>query len=130
MGRLLQRKHQHEASVGMAITTAPVPALSLRERMICAAATGMVCWSTFYPLDAVRNRMYHAATAATATTNDSATANATTTSRSTNSIVETIGIMRKERSFYRGFGITLLRAGPVAAVVLPVYDLTLEWLSS
>jgi hypothetical protein len=38
--------------------------------------------------------------------------------------------MHSERAFYRGFSISILRAGPVAASVLPVYDLTLEWLSS
>ena len=30
--------------------------------------------------------------------------------------------------FYRGLGWTLLRAAPVAGVVLPVYDVVKEWL--
>lgn len=34
------------------------------------------------------------------------------------------------QSLYRGMGVTVLRAGPVAAAVLPVYDSVLEWLSS
>ena len=33
------------------------------------------------------------------------------------------------RAFYRGIGATLLRAGPVAGVLLPVNDLALEALS-
>ena len=32
------------------------------------------------------------------------------------------------RAFWRGIGMTLLRAGPVAGVVLPVNDLLLDWL--
>ena len=33
------------------------------------------------------------------------------------------------RCFYRGFGVTIIRSGPVAAAVLPIYDVTLEWLN-
>ena len=33
------------------------------------------------------------------------------------------------RGFYRGIGFTLLRAAPVAGVVLPVYDAGLAWLA-
>lgn len=95
--------------------------LSLRERMACAAASGIVCWATFFPLDALRNRMYHAA---------AAKQGGATTATATNAIVDTIRTMRNERAFYRGFSISILRAGPVAASVLPVYDLTLEWFSS
>jgi hypothetical protein len=31
--------------------------------------------------------------------------------------------------FYRGFGVTLLRAGPVSAAILPIYDMTLDWIN-
>mmetsp|Transcript_7842 Transcript_7842/g.16156 ORF Transcript_7842/g.16156 Transcript_7842/m.16156 type:complete len:405 (-) Transcript_7842:729-1943(-) len=89
--------------------------LSLRERMACAATSGIVTWATFFPLDALRNRMYHAASRRPG---------------GSASLPETLRAMRKERAFYRGFSISILRAGPVAAAVLPVYDLTLEWLSS
>ena len=34
----------------------------------------------------------------------------------------------KWRPFFRGYFVTIARAGPVAAVSLPCYDLTLEWL--
>jgi len=91
--------------------------LSVREPMACAAGSGILCWATFFPLDALRNRMYRAA---------GRRPNATMT----NSIVETVRTMHKERAFYRGYSISILRAGPVAAAVLPVYDITLEWLSS
>jgi hypothetical protein len=87
--------------------------------MVCAAGSGIVRWATFFPLDALRNRMYHAAAK-----------NNTTRTPTTNAIRETIRTIRNERTFYRGFSISILRAGPVAASVLPVYDLTIEWLSS
>ena len=34
------------------------------------------------------------------------------------------GVLR----FYRGFWPTMLRAGPVAGVILPAFELTLAWL--
>mmetsp|Transcript_27707 Transcript_27707/g.65071 ORF Transcript_27707/g.65071 Transcript_27707/m.65071 type:complete len:460 (-) Transcript_27707:753-2132(-) len=93
--------------------------LSLRERMLCAAGSGILCWGTFFPLDALRNRMY-----------DAVTRTSSATSGAGSSILETVRAMRTERAFYRGYSISMLRAGPVAAAVLPVYDTTLETLSS
>jgi len=90
--------------------------LSLGERMLCAASSGILCWAAFFPLDALRNRMYHAS--------------ASFKTKHRLSVVETIRVMHSERAFYRGFSISILRAGPVAAAVLPVYDITLEKLSS
>lgn len=92
--------------------------LSLGERVLCAGASGIVSWATFFPCDALRNRMYHAAASREKTT------------ISSNSILETIRVMHTERAFYRGFSISILRAAPVAAAVLPVYDIALECLSS
>ena len=106
-----------KAAGGGDVSGITVSSLSLRERMMCAAGSGILCWGTFFPLDALRNRMYDAAT------RTSANANA-------NSILDTLRVMRAERAFYRGYSISMLRAGPVAAAVLPVYDTTLEKLSS
>lgn len=91
--------------------------LSLQERMLCAAGSGILCWGTFFPLDALRNNMYHA------------TQMRTTRGSGLQSILHTMKGMRREGAFYRGYSISMVRAGPVAASVLPVYDLTLEWLS-
>jgi hypothetical protein len=33
------------------------------------------------------------------------------------------------RGFFRGFTVTILRAGPVAAFILPVYDVALDQLN-
>jgi hypothetical protein len=117
----LKRSLANSNSNNSSSSNSSTSSLSLRERMACAAASGIVCWATFFPLDALRNRMYHAA---------AAKQGGAATATATNAIVDTIRTMRNERAFYRGFSISILRAGPVAASVLPVYDLTLEWLSS
>jgi len=119
--------------------------LSLQERMACAAVSGILCWAIFFPFDSLRSRMYYAASQRHQQQRDRhnyrQNNNSNTpkqhhqcaripTSPSRATIWETLQTMRKERSFYRGFTISLLRAGPVAAAVLPVYDVTLEWLSS
>jgi solute carrier family 25 carnitine/acylcarnitine transporter 20/29 len=91
--------------------------VNLSDRMASAAMSGILCWAAIFPIDAVRCRLY----AERPTTNTRLTA------------VQMARHMYQQagwRAFYRGFGVTVLRAGPVAAAVLPVYDLTLETLSS
>jgi len=95
--------------------------ISLQERMVCAAMSGIFCWATIFPLDSLRSRMY----AAVAEQQQQHQPSLRRTL-----LIDTIRTMQRERSFYRGFWVTVLRAGPVAAAVLPVYDLTLETLSS
>ncbi|OEU10724.1 mitochondrial carrier [Fragilariopsis cylindrus CCMP1102] len=98
-----------------------IVSLSLQERMMCAASSGVLCWAVFFPFDALRSRMYYAASH----------------QKQQQQQQQQHHLLQKQpqqqsykRSFYRGFSISLLRAGPVAAAVLPVYDLTLERLSS
>lgn len=89
---------------------------TLQERMACAGLSGMASWAVIFPLDTLKSRML-----------------AQSLSSQAMSCTEMASCMYKEtnsfRSFYRGFGVTLLRSGPVAAAVLPVYDMTLEWLN-
>ena len=90
--------------------------LSLYERIICAGASGMICWTIIYPADVLRSRMY---------------ANALADYRP-NLLQMVKSIYAEENSlkpFYRGLGVSVLRAGPVAAVVLPVYDYAHSWLT-
>lgn len=100
---------------GEARTTMTV---SLPERCVSAALSGILCWSIIFPFDALRSRMY---------------AQALSSSLTAKSSWEMAKSMYREqqslRPFYRGFAVTVLRAGPVAATVLPIYDTTLEWLS-
>ena len=89
---------------------------TLPERMTSAAASGIVCWSLIFPLDALRCRLY----AQTAKLGDPQL-----------STIEMAKHMYRSgwKTFYRGFGVTVLRAGPVAAAVLPCYDCAHDFLS-
>lgn len=86
--------------------------VKLYERMIAAGISGILCWSVIFPSDSLRSRMY----------NQEGPRRLSTT--------EMMKVMYGEKAFYRGFWLTILRAGPVAAVVLPVYDLVLEKLNA
>jgi solute carrier family 25 carnitine/acylcarnitine transporter 20/29 len=89
--------------------------VTLHERMMSAGLAGIVCWAFIFPMDTLRSRMY-------------------SQKHSSNSrILSTMEMARKickEGVVYRGFWVSVLRAGPVAAAVLPVYDIILEKLSS
>lgn len=90
--------------------------LTTPERMFCAGVAGIVCWTVIFPFDSVRSRIC----AGPASPSGG------------RSSMEMARIMYGEggaRPFYRGFGWTILRAFPVAAVVLPLYDYSLDWLS-
>ena len=91
---------------------------SLTQRMVAAGVSGVLCWSVIFPLDVLRNRLYARTIVA---------ADAGSAWELAKSMYHAEGGWRP---FYRGFGITVLRAGPVSAAVLPVYDTTLEWLNS
>jgi len=101
--------------------------ITLIERMGAAATAGVVCWTAIYPMDVLRNRMYSQVGRATAVGGPTT---ATTTLTPTLSTWEMAKCIYREKAMYRGFSLTVLRAGPVAAMVLPVYDLVLEYLST
>mmetsp|Transcript_24473 Transcript_24473/g.48660 ORF Transcript_24473/g.48660 Transcript_24473/m.48660 type:complete len:394 (+) Transcript_24473:136-1317(+) len=91
--------------------------LSLGERMISAAAAGTSCWCVIFPADVVRSRLYAQSLS----------------HHSTSEHVSGFKIAKRliqEGSLYKGMGVTVLRAGPVAAAVLPVYDSVLSWLNA
>lgn len=109
------RYHQQQCTTTTTATNTATNTLT--DRMLAAGLSGIVCWSIIFPLDAVRCRMY-----ASAATNGAASASSLDMAVH---MYKTFGW----QSFYRGFGVTLLRAGPVAALVLPIYDVALERLS-
>lgn len=90
---------------------------TLGERMISAAASGTLCWAFIFPVDAIRSRIYYAH----ATQQGSI--------RSCREMAEEMYKTGGLRSFYRGFVVTVIRAGPVAAAVLPMYDKASEFLN-
>jgi len=88
---------------------------SLTTRMISAAVSGVACWMFIYPSDVIRSRLYWASASG----------------RQMNAL-QAIREMHAEqgwRSFFKGYNITMLRAGPVAAFILPVYDIVLDQLN-
>lgn len=94
--------------------------ISLQYRMLCAAISGITSWSVIFPLDALRCQIL----AAQHLGDDK---------HKKKSLWQVVRHMHQQqgwRGFYRGFSVTVLRAGPVAAAVLPVYDIALETLSS
>jgi solute carrier family 25 carnitine/acylcarnitine transporter 20/29 len=90
--------------------------VTLPQRMAAAGMSGILCWSIIFPLDVLRNRL-----CAQAITQDAGNAW---------DMAKSMYAKEQFRPFYRGFTVTVLRAGPVAAAVLPVYDATLEWLNN
>lgn len=92
------------------------------QRALCAAHSGIICWALIFPADVVRNRMI----AHTITSHRQNKHN----QQGVFELVKQMYIQggNSIKPFYRGFWITLLRAGPVAATVLPIYDLTLQHL--
>jgi solute carrier family 25 carnitine/acylcarnitine transporter 20/29 len=88
---------------------------SLSTRMTAATVAGIACWLFIYPTDVIRSRLYAASAV----------------DKHMNAIqcVRTMYAEHGVSSFFQGFNITLLRAGPVAAVILPVYDFVLEQLN-
>lgn len=113
--KVSERQSSHSNRNGVSTQNLSVP-----ERMLCASISGMTCWAFIYPADVIRSKLYSKSltTQSSLTTSDGI--------QMARQMVREQGI----RSLYRGMGITVARAGPVAAAVLPVYDSMLEWVSS
>lgn len=86
--------------------------VTLKERMLSAGLAGILCWAFIFPIDTLRSRIYC----------QEGPSKFSTTEMAIKILKEGVG--------YRGFWLTVLRAGPVAAAVLPAYDLILDTLSS
>ncbi|KAL7515764.1 hypothetical protein ACHAWX_000842 [Stephanocyclus meneghinianus] len=109
-----KRDLQNTSYDGSVMTTHNI---TIVDRMACAASAGMVCWSVIFPWDVIRSRLY------SQTINNETSLSGFQMARQ----------MIREQGFsslYRGVGITVARAGPVAAAVLPVYDCVLSLVSS
>ena len=102
--------------------------LSLPNRMLAAGVAGVITWTAIFPLDAVRCRMFAAAT--TTINTQQQQQQQQHSNRSSLTVATRLLQQSGWRAFYRGYAVTLLRAGPVSACVLPIYDLALARLSS
>lgn len=101
--------------------TSSVPPITVVERMASACMAGMISWGFIFPFDVIRSKTYAHTVLSPSQPIPSSFAMA-------RRIWEADG-RKSFRPFFRGFGVTVARAGPVAAVALPVYDLALNWLS-
>ena len=79
----------------------------------------MACWSFIYPADLIRSRLY------SQSLNSQSTPTTMDGFRLAKQIVTETGF----QSLYRGMPISVARAGPVAAAILPVYDYMLDMIS-
>jgi len=104
---LLKRQMDEDYATGKTTKTA------LKNRMLAGVGAGVSCWSVIYPSDVIRSRMH---------AQSSTCAIRMTTTEACRQLYKEGGL----RAFVRGFGPTVMRAGPVAAVALPVYDLTFQ----
>jgi len=91
----------------------PGQPMPLWQRIGAGATANVVAWACLYPIDSVR-AVLQAGT-------PGAPPPKLGLLRSAAALVREAGIGR----LYRGFGFTLLRAGPVAGVIMPVFDLLL-----
>ena len=97
--------------------------------MLAAGVAGVITWTAIFPLDAVRCRMFAAATT-TSTNTVKQQQQQQHSNRSSLTVATRLLQQSGWRAFYRGYAVTLLRAGPVSACVLPIYDLALARLST
>mmetsp|Transcript_12999 Transcript_12999/g.29662 ORF Transcript_12999/g.29662 Transcript_12999/m.29662 type:complete len:353 (+) Transcript_12999:193-1251(+) len=89
--------------------------ISLLDRIASAAAAGMICWASIFPFDLVRSKLYM----------KSFKSDVPPSTLDGILLAREMVVQRGWTSLYRGVGVTVARAGPVAAVILPVYDTVL-----
>ena len=94
-------------------------------RSCAGAGANLICWGVMYPVDLVRCTLQAVPATAPATAMpESDTRVVAGTIECARRLHAEGGVLR----FYRGFWPTMLRAGPVAGVILPAFELTLAWL--
>lgn len=83
-------------------------------RALSASTAGIVCWFVIYPFDVIKSRLQL----------DIARSKYSSVWHCVRCTWQEGGF----RAFYRGLSYTILRAGPVAATILPIYDVTKAYL--
>lgn len=112
--------HKQQSSASQEDYYGDASSITLPERAFCAALAGASCWAFIFPADVIRCRMYARSIVSPS--------QSTCAWEMTKSIYKQGG--NSVKPFFRGFWITVARAGPVAATVLPIYDLILERLQT
>ena len=99
--------------------------MPLWARAVAGAGANVVTWSVMYPVDVVRS-VQQSTPARPARSSTAAVQPPQSAWACARSLLAEAGIAR----FYHGFGFTILRAGPVAGIILPIFDVVLPWLES
>lgn len=110
---LLKRALTSETHGVEASGTPPSPPLWVRT--VAGAGANVLTWGVMYPVDTIRN-VQQAAGAAGGACDSMWT--------SARKLVAQGGWQR----LYRGYALTLVRAGPVAGITLPCFEVVLPWL--
>jgi len=90
--------------------------LSLGRRVLAGSAANVVTWSVIYPIDVVK------------TVQQAQAGTCRASNASLQNCVRRLFAEGGYSRFYRGFVYTLIRAGPVAGVLLPLFDISLATL--
>ena len=134
------------SSVGVGGGSGPSSSEPLLLRVLCGMAAGCCGWLSIYPLDVLRSRiMSQKPDVVVLSGSGSGASTAALASRPPlpppppplPPLTEMVRVAVREtyangglRGFYRGISFTLIRAAPVAGVVLPVYDAGKAWLAA
>jgi solute carrier family 25 carnitine/acylcarnitine transporter 20/29 len=97
--------------------------LPLWARVVAGAGANVAIWAIIYPVDVIKSLQQSASPGGKPRAGDAVTAQLGTLACA-RKLVHDGGL----RALYRGFWWTLLRAGPVAGVLLPCFDITLALL--
>jgi hypothetical protein len=90
---------------------------SYAQRLAAGAGAGMSSWLVIYPADVIRSRLF-------------ALRPGMGRSVSLVACVQQVYHEHGLRGFFKGLNLTMLTAGPIAAVVLPTYDFIFDFLQT
>ena len=110
---------------------AATPPLPLWARSAAGAGANVVTWGLMYPVDVVRSVQQAEAPVGRADVSGGGAGPSGGRAPRTRGLLECARALHAEGGaarLYRGFGPTLVRAGPVAGIILPTFEVTLAWL--
>jgi solute carrier family 25 carnitine/acylcarnitine transporter 20/29 len=99
------------------VSPAPSDKVPYAQRLLAGAGAGMSSWLLIYPADVVRSRLF-------------ALRPGEGRSLGFAACVQQVYRERGFRGFFKGLSLTVLTAGPIAAVVLPTYDFIFDFLQT
>ena len=120
-GELLGRRQPERGAGAQDDEEEEPPSLPLSQRMTAAALAGITAATLTLPLDAVRTRVHVMAGRTSCSSRAGAGFGAASAARE-------LWRSGGGRAFLRGYGAAVFRAGPVASISMPAYELALGFL--